>query len=217
MSSFHHVRSDDVYADDPKLIGTYVSQEDAAAAVERLRDQPGFRDHPGGWDIQRWRLSEDHWKEGFITPPDADLISFRYEPEDEGHGKLMASAEVGDFTGIGEAWFTTETLRSFAEACKVCPLQAKNPPSLAGGYWDDGGNILEEAHLSIVLEPYNVGRSIRAIVQLATNSYTESERDVASSANIRFLLTYADLEAFASHFLLLISGRETSVALRSSL
>jgi len=32
--------------DEVKTIGIYASAEDARAAVERLKNQPGFRDHP---------------------------------------------------------------------------------------------------------------------------------------------------------------------------
>ncbi len=62
----HHVRPDDEYGDDAKLIGVYRSPESAAAAVTRLiKDQPGFRDHPTGFQTDTYALDEDHWTEGF--------------------------------------------------------------------------------------------------------------------------------------------------------
>lgn len=63
----HHVRSDDEFGDDAKLVGVYRSQEAAKVACERLKDQPGFEDHPNGWEISRYPLDKDHWQEGFIT------------------------------------------------------------------------------------------------------------------------------------------------------
>jgi homoserine kinase type II len=63
----HHVRADDEYADDAKLIGVYSSKESAQAAVERLRLQPGFRDHPDGFEASEYRLDQDNWEEGFIS------------------------------------------------------------------------------------------------------------------------------------------------------
>lgn len=213
----HHVRSDDESADDAKLIGTYTSREAAAAAIERLRNQPGFRDHPQGWDIQQYKLDDDHWEEGFVTVLDSNLVTFRYEPEDERHGKLIASGGAGDFTGLGEAWFTSESLRQFADACEAYPLKADDPPTLRGGYWDDSGSVLQEPHISIVLAPYDARGSIRAVVELATDAYLADDRAVARSLTIRFLLTYADLAAFAPHFRLLIEGKETAMSLRSSI
>jgi homoserine kinase type II len=63
----HHVRSDDEFGDDAKLIGVYRSAEAAAAAATRLMDQPGFRDHPTGFHADAYPLDRDHWCEGFIS------------------------------------------------------------------------------------------------------------------------------------------------------
>jgi hypothetical protein len=61
----HHVRSDDEYGDDAKLIGVYRSPEAAAAAASRLLVQPGFRDTPEGFQTNAYALDQDHWCEGF--------------------------------------------------------------------------------------------------------------------------------------------------------
>lgn len=53
--------------EDAKFIGVYRSEDDARAAVERLRDQPGFRHFPDGFHIERYELNKDHWVEGFVT------------------------------------------------------------------------------------------------------------------------------------------------------
>ena len=53
--------------EDVKVIGLYSSPSSAAAAIERLRVQPGFRDYPDGFSIDAYELDEDHWVEGFIT------------------------------------------------------------------------------------------------------------------------------------------------------
>ncbi|HEV2189599.1 MAG TPA: hypothetical protein VGR70_20480 [Stellaceae bacterium] len=50
-----------------KLIGVYRSEDDAQAAVARLRDQPGFRHFHDGFHIERYELNKDHWTEGFVT------------------------------------------------------------------------------------------------------------------------------------------------------
>jgi homoserine kinase type II len=63
----HHVRSDDEFEDDAKLIGVYKTDAAARAAIARLGKQPGFRDHPNGFQINAYELDEDHWTEGFVT------------------------------------------------------------------------------------------------------------------------------------------------------
>jgi hypothetical protein len=63
----HHVRSDDEYAEDAKLIGVYRSADAAAAAIDRLKDRPGFIDHPNGFHADAYQLDRDHWEEGFVN------------------------------------------------------------------------------------------------------------------------------------------------------
>lgn len=49
------------------LIGVYRSEEAANGAIERLKDQPGFKDHLGGFQVYPRNLDEDSWTEGFAT------------------------------------------------------------------------------------------------------------------------------------------------------
>ena len=52
--------------DDEKLIGAYRTEEDANAAIVRLRDRPGFSESPVGFHIDEYELNKDHWKEGYV-------------------------------------------------------------------------------------------------------------------------------------------------------
>lgn len=61
----HHVRADDDYGSDAKLIGVYGSHANADAAIARLSSQPGFRDHPDGFTVGEYAIDKDHWCEGF--------------------------------------------------------------------------------------------------------------------------------------------------------
>lgn len=61
----HHVRKDDKYGDDAKLIGIYRSEGNANDAIKRLANRPGFRDQPDGFQTGRYELDRDHWTEGF--------------------------------------------------------------------------------------------------------------------------------------------------------
>ncbi|MCP1540156.1 DUF7336 domain-containing protein [Methylorubrum extorquens] len=62
-----HVRADDQHSEDAKFIGVYRSHESANAAVLRVKGQPGFRDHPEGFEVSVYPLDKDHWTEGFVT------------------------------------------------------------------------------------------------------------------------------------------------------
>jgi hypothetical protein len=61
-----YVRNDDEYGDDFKLIGVYRSEKAARAAISRVVEQPGFRDSPDGFKVDRYELDKDHWTEGFV-------------------------------------------------------------------------------------------------------------------------------------------------------
>ena len=63
----HHVREDDEFGDDAKLVGVYRSEAAVAAAIARLSDRLGFRDYPNGFQSDACRLDKDSWTEGFAT------------------------------------------------------------------------------------------------------------------------------------------------------
>jgi hypothetical protein len=50
-----------------KLIGVYVTQQDAEAAISRLKNLPGFTKYPDGFVIDKYTLNEDHWTSGFFS------------------------------------------------------------------------------------------------------------------------------------------------------
>jgi homoserine kinase type II len=47
------------------LIGVYRTEADAKAAIERVKDKPGFRDYPQGFNAYEHTLGKDSWAEGF--------------------------------------------------------------------------------------------------------------------------------------------------------
>ncbi|MDO7844464.1 DUF7336 domain-containing protein [Sphingomonas immobilis] len=81
----HHVREDDEFGDDAKLIGVYRSRSSAERAIARLSLQPGFRDYPAGFEIGEYELDRDHWEEGFVR-----LIGILIPVEKDGVEKLSA-------------------------------------------------------------------------------------------------------------------------------
>ena len=66
----HHVHTYDDGEEDVKLIGVYSTRENAEQAKEKAEKLPGFCDVPEGFSIDRFRLDEDHWTEGYITVTD---------------------------------------------------------------------------------------------------------------------------------------------------
>jgi hypothetical protein len=56
-----------VHGDDEKVIGVYATEGDAAAAIGRLKQNPGFVDTPDGFHIDECQLNQDHWTEGYTS------------------------------------------------------------------------------------------------------------------------------------------------------
>jgi hypothetical protein len=65
-------------SEDVKFIGVYSSLASARAAVARLGQQPGFREHPDvvgpgfasdgqGFHISEAIMDRDYWVEGYVT------------------------------------------------------------------------------------------------------------------------------------------------------
>ncbi len=52
--------------DNEKLIGVYRSEEDAKAAIERLKDKPGFKEAQDAFEVHKYLLNRTGWEEGFI-------------------------------------------------------------------------------------------------------------------------------------------------------
>ena len=48
------------------LVGIYKTEADAKAAIDRLRNKPGFADFPEGFQIHQRELGQDSWTEGFV-------------------------------------------------------------------------------------------------------------------------------------------------------
>src|SRR5262245_40265926 len=70
-----HTRGEGAPDSDTKFIGVYSSREAAISAAERLRERPGFNDHPEGFSIDEYQLDHDHWTGGFqsVGAPLLDL------------------------------------------------------------------------------------------------------------------------------------------------
>ena len=48
------------------LIGVYETKDAAEAAIDRLRNKPGFVDFPEGFLIEGLELGKDNWTDGFV-------------------------------------------------------------------------------------------------------------------------------------------------------
>jgi homoserine kinase type II len=63
---YHTYGDEDEQADNRKLIGIFSDSEKARAALERVRDKPGFRDYPNGFEIFEEPVDILGWVDGFV-------------------------------------------------------------------------------------------------------------------------------------------------------
>jgi hypothetical protein len=62
----YHLRKEDPESDTQLLlIGAYRSQNDAKAAIERLKSKPGFSKYPDGFEYHAYELGVENWSDGF--------------------------------------------------------------------------------------------------------------------------------------------------------
>ena len=60
-----HLRKKDEDNEDVKMIGIFSNRENANIAIQKLKLQPGFRDHLDGFSIDEYELDKEEWSEGF--------------------------------------------------------------------------------------------------------------------------------------------------------
>ncbi len=62
----YHLRKDGPESDTQLLlIGAYRSEDDAKAAIERLKNKPGFAKYPDGFEYHAYTLGVENWSDGF--------------------------------------------------------------------------------------------------------------------------------------------------------
>ena len=144
-----------------------------------------------------------------------EVLRLHFRPDDEWLGELTLGVTLGDFTGVGTAWFSKETLREFADALMAFPLSAEQPPSISGG---NGGNdtVPAQEQVSIKFEPHNILGAVRATVHVETDFWDGRERGLTKEATMRFLVTYGDLGRFAPAILDLLDGRAIEAVLTTT-
>jgi len=63
-------------------IGIYGSRADAEAAIATLKEKPGFRDYPEGFEAHEVELGHTGWQYGFTTtigPPSRDAAGEAFD------------------------------------------------------------------------------------------------------------------------------------------
>jgi hypothetical protein len=80
--------------EDVKSIGIFSTRANAEIALDRVRDKPGFRDYPDGFDISEHEVDSDYlgWQEGYVAirpgeylPDDKSFREYLPNPDSAGN------------------------------------------------------------------------------------------------------------------------------------
>ncbi|WP_315767995.1 MULTISPECIES: hypothetical protein [unclassified Bradyrhizobium] len=138
-----------------------------------------------------------------------------YEPDEDGTGKMIATARAGAFAATGAAWFGRD-LDTFLEGLRSYPLSSDAPPMIEGGFFKSRSAgffktynecELEQCHLRITIKPYDLRGSLLVHVELASEVWKTPDADLQKSASIRFLTEYAMIDRFATELGEVLKGR----------
>ncbi|WP_257166562.1 hypothetical protein [Bradyrhizobium sp. SRS-191] len=132
-------------------------------------------------------------------------LHIAYEPDQDGTGKIIATARAGAFAGRGEAWFGRD-LDDFVKGLRSYPLSWDQPPMIEGGYFDRQGG-LAQCLVRIIVKPFDFRGHLLVHADLATGVQSTPDADLQNIASIRFLTEYAILDRFALDFEELLKGR----------
>ena len=136
-----------------------------------------------------------------------------YDPEDGNHGRLTAKVESDGFVGHSSAWFSVKQLDAFGDALLAFPITADSKPSLGGGFWKN--DSLDQAHITICIEPAGPRGDLRVIVALAMPPWDLGRVD-QNSVRAQFFIKYSDLDAFLPVYREMVAGREKEIRLEAS-
>lgn len=62
-----HRRTDEEGRDHDRLLGIYSTQKKAEEGLALVRDMPGFREYPEGFEINDGTIDKTYMTEGFVT------------------------------------------------------------------------------------------------------------------------------------------------------
>lgn len=133
-----------------------------------------------------------------------NFLKLQFEQDNDGTGELIAEVFSNGYSGIGSAWFNSDTLIEFAQKLRTYPILKESPIELAGGYWDQG--TLKETHFSFKAYPIGSKGNIGIRIKVSTPvDYDRPENQHMTEVEISTL--YSELGLFAEHVTQMVKGQ----------
>jgi hypothetical protein len=143
----------------------------------------------------------------------AASLRFRFEPDDDGTGRLVVHAAANGFAGEGAAWFSIEELERFASQLRTYPL-IEGGAAIAGGFFDNSARgVLSQEHVGITVRRLGETGQLAVQVRLATEVREHDRAEARNAVRLELLTTYNQLERFARDVVALLKGRKDEARL----
>ncbi|GAA0602681.1 hypothetical protein GCM10009416_45580 [Craurococcus roseus] len=124
-----------------------------------------------------------------------NVLRLLYEPEDEWHGQLHASAEAFGFSGRSSAWFGRDDLVEFRRHLGAYPLLPR-PAAISGGVGVSPGGEPRDVHIRLTIAPFDTKGGLLVRVELACEPPVPPGADCEQRAHLCFPTDYASLDRF---------------------
>ncbi len=125
-----------------------------------------------------------------------------FRDDRDGTGALTVSMRSDGWSGISSAHFAKRDLLTFAQEILTFPIPAHTAFRVAGGYWQEPGDVLEEDLVSLTVRPVGPRGQIGVTTHLGTPSDDPPPREVTAEV----LTTYEALRQFSTHLTALVAG-----------
>lgn len=67
FDAYGDLRINEQDGDDVKILGVYSDADGAQGRIERARSEPGFKNEPDCFIVDKYTVGKDLWSEGFVT------------------------------------------------------------------------------------------------------------------------------------------------------
>ena len=142
------------------------------------------------------------------------FLRIRFVDDYDGSGELIAHAGSNRFSGIGRAYFNTDTIAAFATAIAAFPLSNDARPMITGGFsTTDRPDELDQEHLGITAYPIGSRGYIGVRVRMATPLHAGERPESRESATIEVVTTYEPLARFSRDLISMLRGNAEEAVL----
>lgn len=128
---------------------------------------------------------------------------------------LSGKLNLHEFSGIGEAWFNADDVKTFCKNLKQLSLEMDGAVELIGSQSKpDGSEYLETLSLRCnVLSSSKLNGIIGVYVMLADHPYTDCRKEQTRKISGELQVRNHKIEDFSNELLQLLNGNENEVVL----